>query len=143
MKSHDDFLLAWSGRVVDLIVLVSSPDIEDRSLQSYCEEEEVVFWVVSIFNLKSIKYIAPIWIFNVIRNYWSWLYQLSVKTLFPLRTNEVDDRPVQGPAPVTDPAGDEELLPADCGYKEMVRDRIVGRQMSPRSIKPIQFLIDS
>ena len=53
MKSHDDFLLAWSGRVVDLFVGVSSPDIEDRSLQSDCEEEEVVFWVVFITNLIS------------------------------------------------------------------------------------------
>ena len=56
MKSHDVFLSAWSGQVVDLIFLVSSPDIEDRSLQFYCEEEEVVFWVVFIFNLKSISY---------------------------------------------------------------------------------------
>ena len=56
MKSHDDFLLAWSGRVVDLFVWVSSPDIEDRSLQSYCEEEEVMFWVVFILNLISISW---------------------------------------------------------------------------------------
>jgi len=42
------------------------------------------------------------------------------------------NQPVQDPAPATDPPGDEELLPADCGYTEVVRDRIVGGQISPR-----------
>jgi hypothetical protein len=58
----------------------------------------------------------------------------------PYKPVKPTNLPVQDPAPDTDPPGDEELLPADCGYTEVVRDRIVGGQISPRGTKPIQIL---